>query len=391
MKKGIAFMALVLTIASTQIIFAKSGMVNASSSVEIVKNTTSSLSTSLTQTYVVKYGIVTTKSLNIRSGAGIKYKNIGAVKLGNKVTMYGKTEGFYKIKYKGKTGYISTSYVKITGEKKINTVNPPKIVIIPPTPVVSPILTPTAAPIPIATPSPVATPTPFITPTPVPQFTGVGKITTESLFVRSSATISNYNVIGSVHPNKKVNIYGIKDGFYKIRYYGQWGYISKSKSYVSVVKEPLSEVQFIANGPQYTTKKSTDELILYSNTLLGMAYLWGGTTPEKLDAAGKHLSGGFDCSGFTKYIYKNMGVILPRTTSDQIDSGISVKIEDLQKGDILLFKTSSEFPFEVSHVGMYIGENKFIHSSKPKDFVKISELTGYYIDKFIIGKRVLKY
>ena len=377
MKKGIAFMALVLTIASTQIIFAKSGMVNASSSVEIVKNTTSSLSTSLTQTYVVKYGIVTTKSLNIRSGAGIKYKNIGAVKLGNKVTMYGKTKGFYKIKYKGKTGYINASYVKISGEKKADSITPPKVVIITPTPIVTP--TPTASP----------TPTPAVTPTPVPQFTGVGKITTESLNVRSSTSISVKNVIGSVHPAKKVNIYGIKDDFYTIRYYGQWGYISKS--FVSVVKGPLSEVQFITNGPQYTVEKSLDELTAYSNNFIGMAYLWGGISPEKLDAAGKHLSGGFDCSGFIQYIYKNMGVILPRTTSDQIDSGISVKIEDLQKGDIILFRTNSEFLYEVSHVGMYIGENKFIHSSKPGDFVKISELTGYYLDKFITGKRILKY
>ena len=382
MKKRIAFMAIILTIASTQIIFAESGMASASSSVGIVKNASSSISTSATQAYGVKYGVVTIKSLNVRSGAGTKYKRIGAVKLGNKVTMYGKAKAFYKIKYKGKTGYISTSYVKITGEKKINSITPPKIVIVQPTPIITP--APTVAP------TPTLTPTPVVTPTPVPQFTGVGKITIDSLNVRSSAVIGN-NVIGSVHPNKKVNIYGIKDDFYKIRYYGQWGYISKSKSYVSVVKGPLSEVQFIANGPQYTAKKSLDELIAYSNTFLGMAYLWGGTTPEKLDAAGKHLSGGFDCSGFIQYIYKNMDVILPRTTSDQIDQGISVKIEDLQKGDILLFRTSSEFPFEVSHVGMYIGDKKFIHSSKPKDFVKISELTSYYLDKLIIGKRILKY
>ena len=392
MKKRIAFMAMVLTIASTQIIFAESGMVNASASVGIVKKASSLISSSAIQAYGVKYGIVTTKSLNVRSGAGTKSKKLGAVKLGNKVTMYGKTKGFYKIKYKGKIGYINASYVKITGEKKIDSITPPEIVIVTPPTTVTPSLTvtkiPVVTPLPTVAPTPTIAQTPVVTPTSVPQFTGVGKINNKSLNVRSSAVKGN-NVIGSVYPSRKVNIYGIKDNFYKIRYYGQWGYISKS--FVSIVKGPLSEVQYIANGSQYTVEKSLDELIAYSNTFLGMAYLWGGKTPEKLDAAGKHLSGGFDCSGFILHIYKNMGVILPRTTAGQIDSGISVKIEDLQKGDIILFRMSSGFPFEVSHVGMYIGDNKFIHSSKPGDFVKISELTGYYLEKFIIGKRILKY
>ncbi len=153
---------------------------------------------------------------------------------------------------------------------------------------------------------------------------------------------------------------------------------------------PLSKPSYTSNGEQFSILITGDELVCYSNTFLGMQYLWGGTTPAILDTTGKYLSGGFDCSGFVQYIYKNFGIDLPRTSMDQINKGKSVNINNLAKGDLVFFTTNSDFPYEVSHVGIFIGNNKFIHSPSAHDVIKISELTGYYKDKFVIGKRLIK-
>jgi len=154
---------------------------------------------------------------------------------------------------------------------------------------------------------------------------------------------------------------------------------------------PLDKPQYITNGEQYDIKINGTDLVSYANTFLGMQYLWGGTTPAISDTTGKYISGGFDCSGFVQYVYKNFGINLPRTTMDQVNKGASVNINNLEMGDLVFFMTNSARPYEVSHVGIYIGNNKFIHSPSSNDVIKISELTGYYKDKFVIGKRMDKH
>ena len=152
---------------------------------------------------------------------------------------------------------------------------------------------------------------------------------------------------------------------------------------------PLKKPKYVSLGPQYNALVNKDDLVSYSSTFLGMQYLWGGTTPALSDITGKYIGGGFDCSGFVQYIYKNFGISLPRTTMDQVNKGTSININNLQIGDLVFFMTNPILPTEVSHVGIYIGDNKFIHSPKEKDVIKISELTGYYKDKFVIGKRII--
>lgn len=155
-------------------------------------------------------------------------------------------------------------------------------------------------------------------------------------------------------------------------------------------KTPLNKAEYIANGQQYVTLIKGRDLKAYSDTFLGMHYLWGGTTPAISDASGKYMSGGFDCSGFVVYAYKHFGIDLPRTTMEQVNEGISINIKDLKDGDLVFFMTNPALPYQVSHVGIYIGNNKFIHSPKSGEVIKISELTGYYKEKFVIGKRIIK-
>ncbi|MGH4140597.1 C40 family peptidase [Clostridium sp.] len=156
----------------------------------------------------------------------------------------------------------------------------------------------------------------------------------------------------------------------------------------SSFETPLKKPQYVSHGPQYDILINKDDLVSYSSTFLGMHYLWGGTTPALSDITGKYISGGFDCSGFVQYIYKNFGITLPRTTMDQVNKGVSVNINNLQIGDLVFFTTDPVLPNEVSHVGIYIGNNKFIHSPKENDVIKISKLSGYYKDKFVTGKRL---
>ncbi len=105
---------------------------------------------------------------------------------------------------------------------------------------------------------------------------------------------------------------------------------------------------------------------------LGIPYQWGGESP----------STGFDCSGFTYYVFSRVGVSLPRTVSTQYGVGVGVSRSQLAPGDLVFFNG-------LGHVGIYIGGNQFIHSPHTGDVVKISAMTGYYSSTYVGARRVL--
>ena len=108
---------------------------------------------------------------------------------------------------------------------------------------------------------------------------------------------------------------------------------------------------------------------------VGKPYVWGANGPDS-----------FDCSGLVRYIYKNaLGKDIPRVSEDQSKVGQAVSREDLQPGDLVFFDTMDKG--KVSHVGMYIGNNEFIHAANSKKGVIKSTLTGYYDKKFINARR----
>jgi Cell wall-associated hydrolases (invasion-associated proteins) len=104
-----------------------------------------------------------------------------------------------------------------------------------------------------------------------------------------------------------------------------------------------------------------NEVIAYAAGFIGTPYVWGGTT----------VNPGFDCSGFTQYVYAHFGVKLGRTTYDQIKDGISIARDQLQPGDLVFFGTADN----PHHMGIYVGNNFFIHAPRTGDVIKISPMT----------------
>lgn len=120
-----------------------------------------------------------------------------------------------------------------------------------------------------------------------------------------------------------------------------------------------------------TVSGDAGQVLAYAQKFLGTPYLWGGTTPN-----------GFDCSGFTQYVFRHFGVGLGRTTYDQINNGVSVSRGELQPGDLVFFGKSSP-----THVGIYAGNNTYIHAPRTGEVIKFSAMTRR---DFITGRRVLR-
>ncbi len=108
---------------------------------------------------------------------------------------------------------------------------------------------------------------------------------------------------------------------------------------------------------------------------LGVGYSWGGTSPY-----------GFDCSGFVYYIYAKNGISLPRMADEQFEVGMHIRKSDLELGDMVFFTT---YEPGASHVGIYIGDNQFVHASSAAGKVVISSLSQpYYAERYLGARRL---
>ncbi len=119
-------------------------------------------------------------------------------------------------------------------------------------------------------------------------------------------------------------------------------------------------------------------MLLQSISLIGVPYKWGGNTPQS----------GLDCSGYIRYVYqKSLGITLPRTASQMARVGRRVSVSDLEPGDLLFFNTRRG---RNTHVGMYIGNNKFIQSPRTGEVIQITELNSAWRSKLNGAKRIIE-
>lgn len=121
----------------------------------------------------------------------------------------------------------------------------------------------------------------------------------------------------------------------------------------------------------------TQDVAIYALGLIGVSYKFGGATPES----------GLDCSGLVRYVFQEVtGVTLPRTSKEMSVLGAKVRLDDLTPGDLVFFNTRR---FQFSHVGIYLGDNRFIHAPSAGSEVEIAQLSESYWQKRFDGARRL--
>lgn len=142
---------------------------------------------------------------------------------------------------------------------------------------------------------------------------------------------------------------------------------------------PLQEAQ----ARTYSQIRSSNKVVYQAKRWMGYRYRFGADGPW--DRA-------FDCSSYTRYIYRKVGVYLPRTSRSQARVGRYIgKIRYLRKGDLVFFDASRTRGRRgaVDHVGIYIGNGRVIHTYKRGVGVTVSRLRGYWARSFLFGRRVI--
>ena len=114
------------------------------------------------------------------------------------------------------------------------------------------------------------------------------------------------------------------------------------------------------------------KIVRTAERLIGVRYKKGGVTPR-----------GFDCSGYVMYVYRKNGVVLPRTVKSQYLAGRRIRAGRLRPGDLVFFKTSNRNRF--SHVGIFVGDNRFVHAPRTGKSVSYAEINRPYWKKRFIG------
>jgi cell wall-associated NlpC family hydrolase len=144
----------------------------------------------------------------------------------------------------------------------------------------------------------------------------------------------------------------------------------------STEAEPLPKT-FVSTVSTAVVDK-TETLINNAMQLIGVRYRWGGNTPQS----------GLDCSGFVRYVFNDtFGFLLPRKSAQMSKVGLEIGKEELRPGDLVFFNTMRH---AFSHVGIYVGNNKFIHAPSKGKSIRVDDMTKVYWEKRYNGARRLE-
>lgn len=199
--------------------------------------------------------------------------------------------------------------------------------------------------------------------------------------VRASAS-ERAGIIGWLPDGHAVTVLDSKGAYHRIDCYDMTGYVRKEDvrlvedTYRIFASSEHADTVFLPALPKEKVQQLQQKLTKTALSLQGVPYVWGGTTPR-----------GFDCSGFTQYVYRKNGLSLSRTCEGQLRAGMIIAKEDLQPGDIIIFQGTAGVR-GVSHVGMYIGDGKLIHAgSRGITVVELSN--SYFTRHYLCARRIL--
>lgn len=203
----------------------------------------------------------------------------------------------------------------------------------------------------------------------------VGYVSVGTANLRKETNTSS-QVVANLSLNDKVEILGEENNWYKVKVNGKQGYIAKSLISNKKQTSNTSRGEEVDRENNTPNSNANTAVVSYAKNLIGSRYVSGGSTPN-----------GFDCSGFTYYVYKNFGVSLSRASSGQANNGKAVDKSNLVEGDLVLFSQGSK---KIGHVGIYIGNNQFIHAANARKGVIITSLSdSYYTKNYVTARRVL--
>ena len=183
-----------------------------------------------------------------------------------------------------------------------------------------------------------------------------GKISTNKVNVRTGPDLSS-NIIG-YKSNTEVMVTGKYKDWYRIE-------DNKKQVWISSAYVSVQNAGYIPEIPMLG-----EQIVAYGKKFIGTPYVWGGTS----------LSSGVDCSGFTQGMYKEFDIDINRTSYMQVLNGRPVSKKELKTGDLVFFDTNGVNRGQISHVGIYVGDGEFIHSSSSKG-ISIAKLDNAYYKK----------
>lgn len=213
------------------------------------------------------------------------------------------------------------------------------------------------------------------------NFNAEGVVTGDDVFVRAKPE-SSAKTLADFDKGTTLTVVGINNGWYKVRRDGLVGYMRSDFMEIRgkySPKQSARQQSSSESGTKRAVPTSTGNAIAdFALQFVGYNYVYGGTSP----------SSGFDCSGLTTYTFRQFGVSLTRNASGQWrDNGEKISKSELIPGDLLFF--SNNGGASVTHVGIYIGDDEFVHASGVRVGVVVSRLdSAYYTRVWYGAKRV---
>lgn len=206
---------------------------------------------------------------------------------------------------------------------------------------------------------------------------GDGVINASDVRLRSDANTSS-SILATLSKGTAVTVLTQSGSWYAVSYNGTNGYVAQQ--YVTLgTSLPAEDTGSSAANDNVSSvpPSSSGSAVSIAYQYLGVPYVYGGASPS-----------GFDCSGFTMYVYNQLGISLPHGATPQLKYGTYVSRSELQPGDLVFFSDGS---YPASHVGIYVGGDEFIHASSSSSngyCVCVSSLnSNYYSRNFVGGRR----